>query len=159
MTLIPTDPVALTQALIRCESVTPREGGALTLLQNVLEPAGFLCHRLPFSELGTPDVDNLYARLGTGRPHLCFAGHTDVVPIGNEAAWKFPPFGGNQQRIGNPSRLILDGISDLQAQWLAITEHLHKKLLLFTAGNQKNIFNSSKHENRKRIINQWQILR
>ena len=94
MTLIPTDPVALTQALIRCESVTPREGGALTLLQNVLEPAGFLCHRLPFSELGTPDVDNLYARLGTGRPHLCFAGHTDVVPIGNEAAWKFPPFGG-----------------------------------------------------------------
>lgn len=94
MTLIPTDPVALTQALIRCESVTPNEGGALTLLQNVVEPAGFQCHRLPFSEPGTPDVDNLYARLGTGRPHLCFAGHTDVVPVGNEAAWKFPPFGG-----------------------------------------------------------------
>lgn len=94
MTLIPTDPVALTQALIRCESVTPHEGGALTLLQNVLEPAGFVCHRLPFSEPGTPDVDNLYARLGTGRPHLCFAGHTDVVPVGNEAAWTYPPFGG-----------------------------------------------------------------
>ena len=94
MTLIPTDPVALTQALIRCESVTPNEGGALTLLQNVVEPAGFQCHRLPFTEPGTPDVDNLYARLGTGRPHLCFAGHTDVVPIGNDAAWKFPPFGG-----------------------------------------------------------------
>ncbi|MBR2534482.1 MAG: succinyl-diaminopimelate desuccinylase [Hyphomicrobium sp.] len=92
--MIPTDPVALTQALIRCESVTPNEGGALTLLQNVVEPAGFQCHRLPFTEPGTPDVDNLYARLGTGRPHLCFAGHTDVVPIGNEAAWKFPPFGG-----------------------------------------------------------------
>jgi succinyl-diaminopimelate desuccinylase len=94
MTLIPTDPVALTQALIRCESVTPHEGGALTLLQNVLEPAGFECHRLPFSEPGTPDVDNLYARLGSGRPHLCFAGHTDVVPAGNEAAWTYPPFGG-----------------------------------------------------------------
>lgn len=94
MTLSPTDPVALTQALIRCESVTPNEGGALTLLQNVVEPAGFDCHRLPFTEPGTPDVDNLYARLGTGRPHLCFAGHTDVVPVGNEAAWKFPPFGG-----------------------------------------------------------------
>lgn len=94
MTLIPTDPVALTQALIRCESVTPHEGGALTLLQNVVEPAGFECHRLPFTEPGTPDVDNLYARLGSGRPHLCFAGHTDVVPVGNEAAWKFPPFGG-----------------------------------------------------------------
>jgi succinyl-diaminopimelate desuccinylase len=94
MTLNPIDPIALTQALIHCESVTPHEGGALTLLQNVLEPAGFTCHRLPFSEPGTPDVDNLYARLGTGRPHLCFAGHTDVVPAGNEAAWTFPPFGG-----------------------------------------------------------------
>lgn len=94
MTLNPHDPILLTQALIRCESVTPHEGGALTLLQNVLEPAGFVCHRLPFSEPGTPDVDNLYARLGNGRPHLCFAGHTDVVPAGNEAAWTFPPFGG-----------------------------------------------------------------
>ena len=94
MTLIPTDPVALTQALIRCESVTPNEAGALTLLQNVLEPAGFTCHRLVFSEPGTPSVDNLYARLGTGRPHLSFAGHTDVVPIGNETAWTAPPFAG-----------------------------------------------------------------
>jgi len=94
MTLIPTDPVALSQALIRCESVTPDEAGALTLLQNVLEPAGFTCHRLIFSEPGTPDVDNLYARLGSGRPHLSFAGHTDVVPAGNEAAWTVPPFAG-----------------------------------------------------------------
>jgi len=94
MTLIPTDPVALSQALIRCESVTPDEAGALTLLQNLLEPAGFTCHRLVFSEPGTPDVDNLYARLGAGRPHLSFAGHTDVVPVGNEAAWTVPPFAG-----------------------------------------------------------------
>ena len=94
MTIVPTDPVALTQALIRCESVTPNEGGALTLLQNVLEPAGFVCHRLIFSEPGTEDVDNLYARLGTGRPHLSFAGHTDVVPVGDEAAWTVPPFSG-----------------------------------------------------------------
>ncbi len=92
MTLHATDPVELAQALIRCESVTPHEGGALTLLQNLLEPAGFACHRLVFSEPGTPDVDNLYARIGTGRPHLCFAGHTDVVPAGNEAAWTSPPF-------------------------------------------------------------------
>ncbi len=94
MTIVPTDPVALTQALIRCESVTPHEGGALTLLQNILEPAGFVCHRLVFSEPGTPDVDNLYARLGSGRPHLSFAGHTDVVPVGDEAAWTVPPFSG-----------------------------------------------------------------
>ena len=94
MTLVPTDPVALTQALVRCESVTPDEGGALTLLQNILEPAGSTCHRLIFTEPGTPDVDNLYARLGSGRPHLSFAGHTDVVPAGDEAAWTVPPFAG-----------------------------------------------------------------
>lgn len=94
MTILATDTVQLAQALIRCESVTPVEGGALTLLQNVLEPAGFTCHRLVFSDPGTPDVDNLYARIGTGRPHLCFAGHTDVVPAGDEAAWTVPPFSG-----------------------------------------------------------------
>ena len=90
------DPVALAQALIRCRSVTPTEGGALTLLQSILEPAGFQCHRLVFSEAGTPDVDNLYARagsIGSNGPHLCFAGHTDVVPPGDEMAWTHPPFG------------------------------------------------------------------
>jgi succinyl-diaminopimelate desuccinylase len=86
------DPASLAQALIRCPSVTPEEAGALTLMQSVLEPAGFACHRLPFSESGTPDVDNLYARFGTGSPHLCFAGHTDVVPPGDERAWTRPPF-------------------------------------------------------------------
>ena len=88
------DPVRLAQALIRCRSVTPAEGGALTFLQSVLEPAGFACHRMTMTEPGTPDVENLYARLGTGAPHLCFAGHTDVVPAGDEAAWTHPPFGG-----------------------------------------------------------------
>jgi len=58
------DPVALTQALVRCPSVTPAEGGALTLLESVLKPAGFSCHRLVMTEPGTPDVDNLYARFG-----------------------------------------------------------------------------------------------
>jgi succinyl-diaminopimelate desuccinylase len=86
------DPVQLAQALIRCRSVTPDEGGALTLLESVLRPAGFACHRLTMTEAGTPDVENLYARLGTGKPHLCFAGHTDVVPIGEEARWSRPPF-------------------------------------------------------------------
>lgn len=86
------DPVQLAQALIRCRSVTPAEGGALTFLVGVLKPAGFVCHRLTMTEPGTPDVENLYARLGTGRPHLCFAGHTDVVPVGDEAGWSHPPF-------------------------------------------------------------------
>jgi succinyl-diaminopimelate desuccinylase len=88
------DPVELAQALIRCPSVTPEEGGAIAVLQSALEPAGFACHRLTMSEPGTPDVDNLYARLGTGGPHLCFAGHTDVVPTGDAASWTRPPFAG-----------------------------------------------------------------
>jgi succinyl-diaminopimelate desuccinylase len=87
------DPVELAQALIRCHSVTPVEGGALTVLESVLEPAGFTCHRLTMTEPGTPDVQNLYARIGTGAPHLCFAGHTDVVPVGEESRWSHPPFG------------------------------------------------------------------
>jgi len=89
-----TDPVQLAQALIRCNSVTPTEGGALTLLESVLKPAGFSCHRLRMREPGTPDVENLYARLGSHGPHLCFAGHTDVVNAGEEAAWSHPPFAG-----------------------------------------------------------------
>lgn len=87
------DPVALTQALVRCPSVTPEEGGALTVLETLLRPAGFACHRLLMTEAGTPDVDNLYARFGGGQPNLCFAGHTDVVPVGDEKAWTRPPFG------------------------------------------------------------------
>ena len=86
------DPVQLAQALIRCPSVTPVEGGALTLLESVLRPAGFTCHRLTMSEPGSVDVENLYARNGTGGPHLCFAGHTDVVPVGEESRWSHPPF-------------------------------------------------------------------
>ena len=86
------DPVALAQALIRCESVTPTEGGALTLLEGILTAAGFECHRMTFSEPGYADVENLYARLGKTGPNLCFAGHTDVVPPGNLEAWTSPPF-------------------------------------------------------------------
>jgi succinyl-diaminopimelate desuccinylase len=86
------DPVELARALIRCNSVTPAEGGALTLLEGVLSPLGFTCHRLTMREPGTPDVENLYARLGSHGPHLCFAGHTDVVNAGDEVAWSHPPF-------------------------------------------------------------------
>lgn len=87
-----TDPVPILEALVRCPSVTPDEGGALTYLQKLLTPLGFTCHRLTFSEAGTPDVDNLFARIGIKGPHLCFAGHTDVVPPGNIADWTHPPF-------------------------------------------------------------------
>ena len=86
------DPIEIARALLRCPSVTPLEGGALSLIQNLLEPAGFTCHRLSMREPGTPDVENLYARFGTEGPNLCFAGHTDVVPPGDEAAWSHKPF-------------------------------------------------------------------
>lgn len=87
-----TDPVANLQTLIRCPSVTPAEGGALSALEAMLAPLGFKVERMVASEEGTPDVENLYARLGTEGPHLMFAGHTDVVPPGEESAWKHPPF-------------------------------------------------------------------
>ena len=86
------DPVAFAGDLIRCPSVTPDEGGALDLLQSTLEGLGFRCRRLPFSEAGTPDVDNLYARFGDEAPNFCFAGHTDVVPVGARDAWSVDPF-------------------------------------------------------------------
>ncbi len=89
----PLDALDLAQRLIRCPSVTPLEGGALDLLEEVLGGLGFTCHRLPFSEPGTADVDNLYVRLGTGGPNFCFAGHTDVVPVGDAKAWRVDPFG------------------------------------------------------------------
>ncbi len=87
-----TDPIALLQHLIRCQSVTPQEGGALDYMQQLLSKAGFSCHRLLFKDKDTPDIDNLFARYGTGAPHLCFAGHTDVVPAGDETLWTHPPF-------------------------------------------------------------------
>lgn len=89
-----TDPLPLAQALIRCPSVTPHDAGALDVLQAALAGLGFTCHRLPFTSPGTPDIDNLYARLGTGAPHFCFAGHTDVVPVGRPESWTVDPFGG-----------------------------------------------------------------
>jgi len=91
---MPADPVTIARDLIRCRSVTPDEGGALAYLQALLSRAGFDAHRAIFAEPGTAPVDNLYARIGTSRPNLLFAGHTDVVPPGNEGAWSHPPFAG-----------------------------------------------------------------
>lgn len=87
------DPIAFAQDLIRCPSVTPRDAGALDVLQASLEKLGFACHRLPFGE-GEARVDNLYARLGTSEPNFCFAGHTDVVPPGDLAQWTIDPYAG-----------------------------------------------------------------
>jgi succinyl-diaminopimelate desuccinylase len=87
------DELELATALIRCPSVTPEDGGVLAVLSAALGRLGFHCHRLPFSAADTPDVDNLYARLGDRAPNFCFAGHTDVVPVGDPGAWTHDPFG------------------------------------------------------------------
>ncbi|WP_407156836.1 succinyl-diaminopimelate desuccinylase [Bradyrhizobium sp. STM 3557] len=89
-----TDALAIAQDLIRCPSVTPADAGALGVLERLLKDAGFTTHRITFSEAGTADVDNLYARIGTEAPHITFAGHTDVVPPGDESAWSLGAFSG-----------------------------------------------------------------
>jgi len=89
------DPVAITRGLVRCRSITPEDGGALGYLQDVLAGAGFSVYRTTFAEPGTAPIDNLYARIGSEKPNLAFAGHTDVVPPGDEAAWHHPPFAGD----------------------------------------------------------------
>ena len=92
MTTLGEKAVALAQDLMRCASVTPRDEGALEVLIAPLQKARFTCDRLTFTEDGTPPIDNLVARMGEGPPHLCFAGHTDVVPPGDEKLWTHPPF-------------------------------------------------------------------
>jgi len=86
------NPAALAAELIRRPSVTPKDEGVLSIVAGYLEDLGFTCHRLVFGGDGSDAIDNLYARLGEGRPNLCFAGHTDVVPPGAREAWSFDPF-------------------------------------------------------------------
>ena len=80
-------PIALAQSLIQCPSVTPSDAGAMIVLENALTGLGFSCRRMTFG-----DIENLYARIGKNGPNLCFAGHTDVVPVGDAAAWSHDPF-------------------------------------------------------------------
>ena len=118
------DPLALARDLLRCPSVTPAEGGALTFMESTLKAAGFTVHRMTFSEPGADDVENLYARIGTEAPNLVFAGHTDVVPPGDEAAWKHPPFASevsNGQLYGRGAVDMKGGIACMMA---AALDHL-----------------------------------
>ena len=102
--------VSLARDLIRRPSVTPVDAGALDIVEAALKAVGFETHRLVFSDADTPDVDNLYARIGTGAPHLVFAGHTDVVPTGDVARWRHPPF--EAAIVGD--RLFGRGASDMK---------------------------------------------
>jgi succinyl-diaminopimelate desuccinylase len=89
-----TDALSITRDLVRCPSITPADAGALGVLEKLFKAAGFETHRITFSEAGTADVENLYARIGSEAPHISFAGHTDVVPPGDESAWTVGAFSG-----------------------------------------------------------------
>src|ERR1700738_537577 len=89
-----TDALSIARDLVRCPSVTPADAGALGVLENILKTAGFEVDRVSFGEPGTADIDNLYARIGNSGPHITFAGHTDVVPPGDESAWTHGAFAG-----------------------------------------------------------------
>jgi succinyl-diaminopimelate desuccinylase len=89
------DALSIARELLRCRSVTPADAGALGVLETILKAAGFEVHRITFGEPGTADIDNLYARIGNQAPHISFAGHTDVVPAGDETAWSHGAFAGD----------------------------------------------------------------
>jgi succinyl-diaminopimelate desuccinylase len=118
------DPLAIARDLVRCPSVTPAEGGALTFLEGVLKKAGFTVHRMTFRETGTDDVENLYARIGTAAPNLVIAGHTDVVPAGDEKAWKHPPFSGEVANGELYGRGAVDMKGGIACAVAAVLDHL-----------------------------------
>jgi len=118
------DPVAIARDLIRCRSITPAEGGALKYLERVLKDVGFEVHHLAFSEPGQDRVENLYARLGQSAPNLMFAGHTDVVPPGDEKAWTLPPFGGDNVGKELYGRGAVDMKGGIACAVAAVLDHL-----------------------------------
>jgi len=118
------DPVALARNLLRCPSVTPAEGGALTFIESVLKPAGFKVMRVTCEEAGTDPVENLYARIGTAAPHLMFAGHTDVVPPGDESRWSHPPFAAEIDKDVLYGRGAVDMKGSIACKIAAVLDHL-----------------------------------
>jgi succinyl-diaminopimelate desuccinylase len=121
------DPVAITRELVRCPSVTPAEGGALRYLETVLKAAGFTVHRMTFSEPGADDVENLYARIGDGAPNLMFAGHTDVVPPGDETSWTHPPFAGESDGTELFGRGAVDMKGGIACAVAAVLDYLAQR--------------------------------
>ncbi|MET4044857.1 succinyl-diaminopimelate desuccinylase [Bradyrhizobium sp. RT6a] len=119
-----TDALSIARDLIRCPSVTPADAGALGVLEQALNAAGFTCHRVTFSESGTADVDNLYARIGTDGPHITFAGHTDVVPPGDESAWSVGAFSGEVKDGFLHGRGAVDMKGGIACSVAAVLEHL-----------------------------------
>ncbi|WP_457582135.1 succinyl-diaminopimelate desuccinylase [Ensifer canadensis] len=121
-----TNPIANLATLIRCPSVTPAEGGALSALEAMLKPLGFVVDRVTAKEAGTSDIENLYARLGTEGPHLMFAGHTDVVPVGDANAWTHGPFSADIAGGEMYGRGAVDMKGGIACFVAAIARHIEK---------------------------------
>ncbi|MGN6102709.1 MAG: succinyl-diaminopimelate desuccinylase [Devosia sp.] len=124
------DPIALVKALIRCPSVTPTEAGVLDVLATALASLGFDVSRLRFEGDGSYPVDNLFATRaapgGKPGPHLLFAGHTDVVPPGDPAAWTYPPFEAREAEGRVYGRGAADMKSGIAAFVAAIAQELQE---------------------------------
>ena len=118
------DPVELARALLRCPSVTPDDNGALGVIAEVLKQAGFDVHRMTFTDPTAEPVMNLYARIGTQAPHLCFAGHTDVVPPGDERNWTHPPFAAEVAEGALYGRGAVDMKGAIACGLAAVLDHL-----------------------------------
>jgi succinyl-diaminopimelate desuccinylase len=118
------DALSIACDLIRCRSVTPADAGALGVLENILKRAGFEVHRVTFGEPGTADVNNLYARIGTSAPHITFAGHTDVVPPGDEGAWSHGAFSGEVKDGFLHGRGAVDMKGGIACSVAAVLQHL-----------------------------------
>ena len=126
MTEFNLNPITLTQALVKCQSITPNDDGALLVVQDHLSSMGFDCSPLLFSGNGSYEVKNLFATIGSDGPHLAFAGHTDVVPPGNESSWKHPPF----SAIIEGDKLFGRGTEDMKSNiacFISATEKFLKK--------------------------------
>jgi len=118
--------VSLAKDLVKCQSITPKDDGAINVVAKSLKKLGFKCQIMEFQEKGTSKIKNLYAKIGKNSPNFCFAGHTDVVPVGDLKSWTVNPFGGvikNQKLIGR-------GVSDMKGSIAcfvsAVSEFLKK---------------------------------
>jgi succinyl-diaminopimelate desuccinylase len=119
-----TDAVSIARDLVRCPSVTPADAGALGVLEKILKAAGFDVHRLTFGEAGTADIENLFARIGSLPPHITFAGHTDVVPPGDESAWTHGAFAGEIKDGFLYGRGAVDMKGGIACSVAAVLQHL-----------------------------------
>ena len=110
--------IELAKELIKCPSVTPKEAGAISLLEKKLSNIGFKCHRLSFGEKNEK-IENLFAKIGSGKPHFSFCGHVDVVPPGDKKLWSYDPFGAtiNEKTLYGRARKHEESVeSDLLAR-------------------------------------------